>query len=51
VPGTLDPPHVTATNTDPNGNTSPFAPPVDVTTDPTDPPLTNLIYLPIVRMR
>jgi parallel beta-helix repeat protein len=51
VPGTLDPPHVTATNTDPNGNTSPFAPPVDVTTDPTEPPLTNLIYLPIVRMR
>jgi parallel beta-helix repeat protein len=51
VPGTLVPPHVTATNTDPNGNTSPFAPPVDVTTDPTDPPFTYLIYLPIARIR
>jgi titin len=48
APGALDPPHVTATSTDTNGNTSPFAPPKNVTTEP---PPEFKVFLAIVRMR
>jgi parallel beta-helix repeat protein len=46
-PGVIDLPHVTATNTDSNGNTSPFAVPVAV--GPTPPPPHKFIYLPLIR--
>jgi parallel beta-helix repeat protein len=52
TPGALDPPHVTATNTDTSGNTSPFAAPKDVVDDPPGPPERDKhVFLPIVRMR
>jgi parallel beta-helix repeat protein len=44
--GTLQPRHVTATNTDRDGNTSSFAAAVEVMADA--PPSPNRIYLPIV---
>jgi titin len=49
APGALDPPYVTATNTDTHGNTSPFTPPKPVVAGP--PPPEFKVFFPIVRMR
>jgi titin len=47
-PGELEHPHVTATNTDASGNTSPFALPKPIIPDPQ---VKYRVLLPIIRMR
>jgi parallel beta-helix repeat protein len=49
APGALVHPHVTATNTDPSGNTSPFAEPKPLSDQPQ--PIEYKVNLPLVRLR
>jgi parallel beta-helix repeat protein len=49
APGALAHPHVTATNTDTSGNTSPFAEPKPVSNQPQ--PIEYIVNLPLVRLR